>query len=292
MGSPSERVDLRRVGDHEHVVGDGAHHIAPPASMIGRPATSSSALGCPPIRVLLPAGLDHAGEPHSVTGPCRRSARRPDRAVGDGGAGAAGRGPAVQDQVERAVEVAARLRQRSAAGSPPLGLALGAVTGQPAAPRARAPTGCAGQPDSHRSRPGRQRRRQAGDARSTRVSGPGQCRAISSRAPGGTSAARRSTMASESTRTSSGLGRRAGPSPGTRARRQPGRRVGAEPVEALRRERDQAPAPHHGAPIVESRARRQSRIDPKHPCHRCPRALRAMSVRWCAPSNRIRPTPA
>src|SRR5713101_5792508 len=88
-------------------------------SMIRRPPSSISALGWPPMRVLLPPAwmtpVTLTRDPSYYYRPPAQDARRPDRAVGDGGARAPRGRPAVEDQVHHVIEVTAhgqRCRRR------------------------------------------------------------------------------------------------------------------------------------------------------------------------------------
>src|SRR5438094_9452612 len=93
-------------------------------SMIRLPPSSISALGWPPMRVLLPPAwmtpVTLTRDPSYRHRAPAQDARRPDRAVGDGGARAARGRPAVEDQVHRVLEVTAhghgRRRRLGAAG--------------------------------------------------------------------------------------------------------------------------------------------------------------------------------
>ena len=90
-------------------------------------------------------------------------------------------------------------------GGWPVGFALGAVIGWPSARTSACATGCAESRTPTVPEPAVTSTGTCGRAVSTSVSAPGQCRAMSARARSGISTARRSTMAMESTSTSSGL---------------------------------------------------------------------------------------
>src|SRR5712691_6668415 len=99
-------------------------------SMIRLPPSSISALGRPPMRVLLPPAwmtpVTLKRDPSYRHRAPARDARRPDRAVGDGGARAARGRPAVEAQVHRVLGVTAHgQRRRRRVGAAGIGAGRG-----------------------------------------------------------------------------------------------------------------------------------------------------------------------